>query len=501
MRLGSFAMVSLLAITVSAYPGPGIPPHNTDTDAMDQSQNVDIQEIGQPQDISAHNVQGFLDSATQNMDQFQGISDQEIDAFLNLFAQDPQPFPESDIQMSDQSQDAVTQILQYLQNSDTQSTEPSHGISAQNMHQSQYAATQSTQQPQDISIQDVQDFLDDAAQNVQQSPDAATQSAQQPQDISIQDVQDFLDDAAQNVQQSPDAATQSAHSSQDISIQDVQDFLDDAAQNMHQSQGAATQSAHSSQDSGAQNMDQYQGISDQEVDKFLNTVAQSAERSEKRRLQNEVKRLKQSRKRQHDRCFEIDSQVRADERRDKEVRGIIDRTFIKLQATDISDDERLRLQQKIYNLRIVLDQLVVRHKENHRSYTDATAKRRNLSAEPHIFSDNQRLIAVYNYQHGAQVGLSPNSCYNMDILKTQYDRVHRDIDESLVEQAKLRSAISVSDDGALKTQSAQLAYKIRDLQSYSRVAREIIWQHINGRPIGVWISRLLDPYIENDKIE
>ncbi|KAH6565788.1 hypothetical protein BASA82_001010 [Batrachochytrium salamandrivorans] len=468
MRLGSFAMVSLLAITVSAYPGPGIPPHNTDTDAMDQSQNVDIQEIGQPQDISAHSVQGFLDSATQNMDQFQGISDQEIDAFLNLFAQDPQPFPESDIQMSDQSQDAVTQILQYLQNSDTQSTEPSHGISAQNMHQSQYAATQSTQQPQDISIQDVQDFLDDAAQNVQQSPDAATQSAQQPQDISIQDVQDFLDDAAQNVQQSPDAATQSAHSSQD---------------------------------SGAQNMDQYQGISDQEVDKFLNTVAQSAERSEKRRLQNEVKRLKKARKRQHDRCFEIDSQVRADERRDKEVRGIIDRTFIKLQATDISDDERLRLQQKIYNLRIVLDQLVVRHKENHRSYTDATAKRRNLSAEPHIFRDNQRLIAVYNYQHGAQVGLSPNSYYNMDILKTQYDRVHRDIDESLVEQAKLRSAISVSDDGALKTQSAQLAYKIRDLQSYSRVAREIIWQHINGQPIGVWISKLLDPYIENDKIE
>ncbi|KAH9261349.1 hypothetical protein BASA82_001007 [Batrachochytrium salamandrivorans] len=468
MRLGSFAMVSLLAITVSAYPGPGTPPHNPDTDAMDQSQNVDIQEIGQPQDISAHNVQGFLDSATQNMDQFQGISDQEIDTFLNLFAQDPQPFPESDIQMPDQSQDAVTQILQYLQNSDTQSTEPSHGISAQNMHQSQYAATQSTQQPQDISIQDVQDFLDDATQNVHQSQYAATQSAHNSQDISIQDVQDFLDDAAQNVQQSPDAATQSAHSSQD---------------------------------SGAQNMDQYQGISDQEVDEFLNTVAQSAERSEKRRLQNEVKRLKKARKRQHDRCFEIDSQVRADERRDKEVRGIIDRTFIKLQATDISDDERLRLQQKIYNLRIVLDQLVVRHKENHRSYTDATAKRRNLNAEPHIFRDNQRLIAVYNYQHGAQVGLSPNSCYNMDILETQYDRVHRDIDESLVEQAKLRSAISVSDDGALKTQSAQLAYKIRDLQSYSRVAREIIWQHMNGQPIGVWISRLLDPYIENDKIE
>ncbi|KAH9261348.1 hypothetical protein BASA82_001006 [Batrachochytrium salamandrivorans] len=473
MRLISFAMVSLLAITVSAQP-----PHNTDTDAMDQSQNVDIQEIGQlrgaspenvqvllnflaqnsqqsqyaatqstqqPQDISIQDVQDFLDDATQNvqqspdvatqnMDQFQGISDQEIDAFLSRFSQDPQQSPESDIQMSDQSQDAIAQISQYLQNSDTQSTEPSHGISAQNVHQ---------------------------------SPDAATQSTQQPQDISIQDVQDFLDDAAQNVQQSPDAATQSAHSSQD---------------------------------SGVQNMDQFQGISDQEVDEFLD-AAQSADQSEKKRLHNEVDRLTKARKRHNDRCFEIDSQIRADKRRDMEVRGMIDRTFIKLQATDISDDERLRLQQKSYELKMMLDELVVRHKENHQSYTDATAKRRDANAALHLFRDNQSLMAVYNYQNGAQVGFSPNSCYNMEILKTQYDRVRRDIDALFAEQAKLRSAISVSDDGALKTQSAQIADRIQDLQSYSGAAGDILWQHENGQPINTWISKLLDPYIENDKIE
>ncbi|KAH6602496.1 hypothetical protein BASA61_001062 [Batrachochytrium salamandrivorans] len=65
MKLSSFAAVSLLAITVSAQP-----PHNTDTDAMDQSQNDAIQEMDQFPDISDHDVQAFLDFFDQDSQQF-----------------------------------------------------------------------------------------------------------------------------------------------------------------------------------------------------------------------------------------------------------------------------------------------------------------------------------------------------------------------------------------------------------------------------------------------
>ncbi|KAH6602494.1 hypothetical protein BASA61_001060 [Batrachochytrium salamandrivorans] len=107
MRLGSFAMVSLLAITVSAQP-----PHNPNTDDMDK----------------------YLDDAIQNMYQSHNDAIWEIEKFQGI--------SDHDVQMSDQSQDAATQSaqqsqgatfpdIQHLHNSDTQSAEQSDQDKAQ----------------------------------------------------------------------------------------------------------------------------------------------------------------------------------------------------------------------------------------------------------------------------------------------------------------------------------------------------------------------------------
>ncbi|KAH9261355.1 hypothetical protein BASA82_001013 [Batrachochytrium salamandrivorans] len=149
---------------------------------------------------------------------------------------------------------------------------------------------------------------------------------------------------------------------------------------------------------------------------------------------------------------------------------------------------------------MVSDQLVVRHKRQHRSYEDATEKRSIMHADRQILNDNQDLIAKHNSQHVFKVELSPDSYYNMDMLKKQYAKVHIDIDALFAEQEKIDNLLLSSDDDSLKTQSARLAYKIRDLQSYSRVAREIIWQYKYKRSLNAWISRSLDSYMRVSKI-
>ncbi|KAH6587328.1 hypothetical protein BASA50_001257 [Batrachochytrium salamandrivorans] len=97
MKLISFAMVSLLAITVSAQP-----PHNTDTDAVDK----------------------YLNDAIQNMKQSQGTS-----------AQNSQQSHDADIDMLDQILNDITQNTQQPQGAATHSAQQSPGATSRSAHQ------------------------------------------------------------------------------------------------------------------------------------------------------------------------------------------------------------------------------------------------------------------------------------------------------------------------------------------------------------------------------
>ncbi|KAH6585298.1 hypothetical protein BASA61_006940 [Batrachochytrium salamandrivorans] len=143
MKLISFAVLSFLAVTVSANP-----PHNPDTDAMDQSQNDAIQDMEQPHDSDALSEQ-----------QPQGISDEEVEELMENFAQDPQEFTDADTQGAQQSQES----------------------DAQNMGQPPDDDAQNMDQPPDDDTQDVDQSSDDDIQEMDQHPSAATQEPQQPQ--------------------------------------------------------------------------------------------------------------------------------------------------------------------------------------------------------------------------------------------------------------------------------------------------------------------------------
>ncbi|KAH9276344.1 hypothetical protein BASA83_001032 [Batrachochytrium salamandrivorans] len=62
MRLFSFAALSFLAITVSAYPGPGTPPQGDVAQSAEQSQDADAPDPQHPQGADSHGLwQGLMD--------------------------------------------------------------------------------------------------------------------------------------------------------------------------------------------------------------------------------------------------------------------------------------------------------------------------------------------------------------------------------------------------------------------------------------------------------
>ncbi|KAH6566272.1 hypothetical protein BASA62_006817 [Batrachochytrium salamandrivorans] len=71
MKLISFAVVSLLATTVSAYPGPGTPPQDIGAPSEEQHQDVDSQEPLQHQSTDAQVPQQIRMLMTQDPQQDQ----------------------------------------------------------------------------------------------------------------------------------------------------------------------------------------------------------------------------------------------------------------------------------------------------------------------------------------------------------------------------------------------------------------------------------------------
>ncbi|KAH6588765.1 hypothetical protein BASA61_005829 [Batrachochytrium salamandrivorans] len=318
---------------------------------------------------------------------------------------------------------------------------------------------------------------------------AITVSAQPPHNPDTDAMDKYLDDAIQNMHQYQNDAAHNSQQPHDADIDMLDQILNDITQNAQQPQGAATHSAQQSPDAATQNVQQPP-----------DAATQSAQPSDQNIVMAEMNRLMGVYKIQNDRCFQIDHQISTDKQRDTKARDMIKRITIKLQETSLSDHERLELQQTARNLRMMADELTTEYQEQRWYYINSIIMRSYAHAEVQILNDNQKLIAEHNSKNEVKVGPSPNSCYNTDMLKKQYDRILKDIDVVLAEQKKIRDAMLLPGGDAFKDQSKQLDNMIRILQSYNVVARRILWQHMYSRPLGAGISESLDSYMHNIKI-
>ncbi|KAH9250787.1 hypothetical protein BASA81_011375 [Batrachochytrium salamandrivorans] len=329
---------------------------------------------------------------------------------------------------------------------------------------------------------------------------AITVSAQPPHNTDTDAVDKYLNDAIQNMKQSQGTSAQNSQQSHDADIDMLDQILNDITQNTQQPQGAATHSAQQSPGATSRSAHQYRDVSAQSAQRYQGATTQSAQQSNQDIIRIEINRLMEAYKIQNDHCFQIDHQISTDKQRDMKARDMIKRITIKLQETSLSDHERLELQQTACNLRMMADELTTGYQEQNWYYINSIAMRSYAHAELQLLNDNQKLIAEHNSKNEVKVGPSPNSCYNTNMLKKQYDKVLRDIDVVLAEQKKINDAMLLPGGNAFKDQSKQLDNMIRILQHYNVVARRILWQHMYSRPLGAGISESLDLYMHNIKI-
>ncbi|KAH6587352.1 hypothetical protein BASA50_001281 [Batrachochytrium salamandrivorans] len=225
--------------------------------------------------------------------------------------------------------------------------------------------------------------------------------------------------------------------------QSEQQFHGISLQNMHRSQDAATQNTHS----------------------FMDDITRSLQESDKDRIWVEMDRLTKAYRMRNKIFFQIGNYIRAENQRALEINDIIKAIDFKLEKTGIRKPERLKLEKKSYDLKMVTYELAARHKEQSRSYINSMKRRNEMYAELQLLKENQELIAEHNSKNVFKVGLSHGSCYNTGILKKQYGKVLKDIDESLAEQKRIKGAMLLPGSDAFEDQSKKLDNTIRILQT------------------------------------
>ncbi|KAH6586500.1 hypothetical protein BASA50_000454 [Batrachochytrium salamandrivorans] len=355
-------------------------------------------------------------------------------------------------------------------------------------------SAQDIQESQDSTVRDILQILDSPEQDVQQpSQDDTSHGIQESQDYTGRDIQQSHEDSiVQGIQQilkSPAQDIQQSH--EDSIVQGIQQILKSPAQDIQQSH----------EDSIVQDIQQYQGAIAPDIpQQSQDGATQSSQQSDRDKVQTEIDRLKLALDVQEHQFSQIDNYINSEKQKVTDIQAMIRKGAIKLQGISISMDERLRLQQNIYDLRMLADELTAKYRKQYYAYIDAMTECGTAKAELQMLRYNQRLIAEYNADHEDQVRISPNSFYNIEILKIQYIDILNQIDKLLVEQKAMWESTRVFGGNVFRGQSEELENAIRVLQIYSGVARRIVWQHKYSQSISEWSARYLNLYLWNGQI-
>ncbi|KAH6586501.1 hypothetical protein BASA50_000455 [Batrachochytrium salamandrivorans] len=474
MKLISFAAISLLAITVSAWPPNSL--------LLRIYRNLRILLPRQSRGSTAHNIQQqSYDSLIWDIQrQYQLSIAKSIHRSQNSMAQNiQQQSQDSTVQGIQQSQDDIERGIQQQPQDDTSQSiqylldyaaRENFGVLSQDIQQ----------QPQDDTSQSIQHLLDSTGRGTLQYQDDTAQNTLQYQDDIVQGIQKYHEDIAQDIQlQYQDYTSQGIQQPQDYTTQGIHHFLNYIAQDIQQYQGAIAPDIPQQSQDGA---------------------TQSSQQSDRDKVQTEIDRLKLALDVQDHQFSQIDNYINTEKQKVTEIQAMIRKGIVKLQGISISMDERLKLEQNIYDLRMLADELTAKYRKQYHAYIDAMTECGTAKAELQLLRYNQKLIAEYNADHEVKVRISPNSFYNIDILKIQYADILKQIDKLLVEQKAMWESTRVFGGSVFRGQSEELENAIRALQIYSGVAREIVWQHKYGQSIGEWSARYDSLYLWNGQI-
>ncbi|KAH9249183.1 hypothetical protein BASA81_013082 [Batrachochytrium salamandrivorans] len=170
MRLISFAALSFLAITVSAYPGPGTPHQSTTTQSALQHQSTDVP--------GAHQLQGDAD-----------LNDPDLQSAIAQSLQEQQNDDDLDYQ---QFQLALAESAQQLQESDDPDEQELRLVLAESTRQHQEGASRNDQQFRLVLAESERQQHNDVDPDDRELQSALAESEKQLQDDRARDLRDHL---------------------------------------------------------------------------------------------------------------------------------------------------------------------------------------------------------------------------------------------------------------------------------------------------------------------
>ncbi|KAH6573336.1 hypothetical protein BASA62_002998 [Batrachochytrium salamandrivorans] len=263
---------------------------------------------------------------------------------------------------------------------------------------------------------------------------------------------------------------------------------------------AITVIAQSPHGTTTQSLQQSQSTSTPTPQSFQSTSTKTPQQSAQDKVQAKLEELTKDYEGEEMFFRQVYKDAQAEQQKVMELESMVDEIRIELKRITLSSDEESELKQMYYDAMRRLAKLVSKYKKYYWFYTEARGTRDNAKAELQLLRENQELLNEYNSKHGAQVGPSPNSLYNVGVLKKQNDDILREIEVLLVKYNRIKSDEEMYDARLFSAQSGELRDDIRVLQIQSGIAKKILENYKSTRSIGDWIKDAAGLYMWNANI-
>ncbi|KAH6582152.1 hypothetical protein BASA61_008660 [Batrachochytrium salamandrivorans] len=239
-------------------------------------------------------------------------------------------------------------------------------------------------------------------------------------------------------------------------------------------QSTTTQSEQPPHSTTTQSEQPPQSTFTQSKQSLQSTFIQSEQQPDQDKVQAEAVRLDNIKDDYHVIIEQLTADIIAVQQKAVIAGKMSDTIKIRLQNTGLSSEERLELEKQDSDVEATLDTLYIECGEHNSYQTDIDKNLGILSAELYLLEDNQKLIAKHNVEHVVQLTPSPNSFFNLDILKDQYNNYLNDIKILLGQEDRLRKLGPLLIVIELQTLQQRVKGSMPVSQRYAGVAKRIL---------------------------
>ncbi|KAH6566527.1 hypothetical protein BASA50_009372 [Batrachochytrium salamandrivorans] len=256
---------------------------------------------------------------------------------------------------------------------------------------------------------------------------------------------------------------------------------------------AITASAMPPWDSPYQNLPTSPSTTTQSEQPPQSTATQSPQHSGQSKVEAEVTRLTEIYEKERGIVAPIETKYRTDKQNAIDAGNRVNLIVDRLEKTDIDDDKKLKLEKKYRDAKVKWDGLTAEYNIQYRYYIKTRKGRDNARIELDLLLKNQELIADYNSKHDVKTGPSPNSCYNLVLLKKQIDHIPKEIEGLLAKWERIKVDKDRSRD-SLKTWKAEYNDRMRRREKQREIVKDILRKHEQNQPIGAQVREFFNSY-------